>query len=242
MKQLTQKFSSITILCLMILLTTGELSAQHSYKFRDSLGTYKVVFTPASEQSHFTLSKTKPLLPRTHELRISTSYGGTTWGCDIACDNGIYYYGEALEVPTIMGPSHYYTLTFDYGYWINEWFSVGGSLTYMAGVRNIYNSNSQERLLTLNSADINILPIARFAWYRRGIVQLYSSIGLGMGIELRELYWYGREVISECYFSLDIKPLGVAVGRKWFGFIEAGYGARGIINAGFGVRINNKTR
>jgi hypothetical protein len=86
------------------------------------------------------------------------------------------------------------------------------------------------------------MPVARFAWYRQGIVQLYSSAGLGLGIERRERYWNGKENLWGCYCAFDFKPLGISVGRKWFGFAEVGYGSRGVINVGFGCRINSNVK
>lgn len=236
------RLCSIVLVLLAIVATAEEVKAQYSYKFRDSLGTYDVRFTPASKSSRYTRSHTKPLLPRTHEIRLSTSYGGTTWSGEIANTSDVEYYGDALTTPVFRGPSHRYTLTFDYGYWVNEWLSIGASVTYMAGLRNLYNSSTQARELTIHDDNLSIMPIARFAWYRRSIVQLYSSAGVGLGLNLWNRYYYGREVMTEFYCAFDFKPLGISVGRKWFGFVEVGYGSRGIVNAGFGVRINNKTR
>ena len=221
---------------------TTEALAQYTYKFRDTLGTYEVRFTPASKHSRFTQSRTKPLLPHTHELRLATSFGGTTWDGGVAQGYDVSYHGESLNRPTYEGPSHHYTLTLDYGYWVNEWLSVGASATYMAGLCNLFDSHTHERVMTVHDDNISIMPLVRMAWYRRGIVQLYSSIGIGVGVNLWERFFDGRELMHDVYCAFDLKPLGVAVGRKCFGFVEIGYGSRGVINAGFGVRINNKVR
>lgn len=134
------------------------------------------------------------------------------------------------------------TLTLDYGYWANEWFSVGGSATWMIGHRNIFNPQTQQRVHTIREDYISIMPIARFAWFRQKNIQLYSSVGIGVGIERRELYWHGKENDVEAYCAFDFKFVGISVGRKWFGFAEVGYGSRGVINVGFGCRINNRVK
>lgn len=241
MKRVALTFYGMALMVLAVALPT-EVMAQYTYKFRDTLGTYEVRFTPASKTSRFTHSHTKPLLPHTHELRLGTSFGGTTCGTLIAHNYDINYNGNNLDRPMEFGPTHRYTLSLDYGYWVNEWLSVGASVTYMAGLRNIFDNLTKERMMTLHDGDLSIMPIVRMAWYRRGIVQLYSSIGVGIDINIWELNYDGRDIQHDIYFALDTKFIGIAVGRKCFGFVEVGYGSRGLINAGIGVRINNKVR
>jgi hypothetical protein len=84
---------------------------------------------------------------------------------------------------------------------------------------------------------ISIMPIARFTWLRRGIVELYSSLGATAGIEHWVHYLNGKQHTYRPYLSYDIKPIGISVGRRWYGFMEAGYGARGIVNIGVGHRF-----
>lgn len=233
------------VLCLAsLLLVAGvwDVSAQHTYKFRDSLGTYKVTFTPHSTETKLGQSPTKPLTARTHELRLSTAWGATNYWSEISNYDELYYYGDSLNEAKYFGPSHRYTFTLDYGYWATEWCSIGASATWIIGHRNIFDSYTHKRLLALREDHIAIMPIVRFAWYRQGIVQMYSSFGLGLGIERYVRYWDGKENIIEPYCAFDFKFLGFVVGRKWFGFAEVGYGSRGVINVGFGCRINSKVK
>ena len=233
------------VLCLAaLLLMTGieEAAAQHTYKLRDSLGTYKVIFTPHNRETKFATSPTKPIAPRTHELRLSTSWGATDYYGEISNFNEIGYLGEYSYENSYSGPSHRYVINFEYGYWVNEWFSIGASATWLIGQRNIFNKNTHKRVAISREDCISIMPIARFAWYRHNIVQLYSSAGIGIGIERRVRHWHGKENLIEPYCAFDFKFLGISVGRKWFGFAEVGYGARGVINVGFGCRINNKVK
>ncbi len=233
------------VLCLAALLfTTGveEASAQHTYKFRDSLGTFKVTFTPHASETQFAISPSKPIAPRTHELRLSTSWGATDYYGEVSNNNEINYLGEYDYNSSYYGPSHRYSINLEYGYWVNEWCSIGANATWLIGHRNIFNKYTHERVLTSREDCISIMPIARFAWYRRNNVQLYSSAGIGLGIERRVRYWHGKENLIDPYCAFDFKFLGISVGKKWFGFAEVGYGARGVINVGFGCRINNKVK
>ena len=239
-----QKLIVHMIACMALSMAcVGVAHAQYTYKFSDELGTYKVVFTPADKATQFTNPIAKPLNPHTHEIRLGITWGGTDYWGEPAFTNELSFInGDLLPENDVWGPQHWYSATIDYGYWITEWCSIGGTATWTAGVRNIYDDTTKKRAFTMREDCIAIMPIARFAWYRNGCVQLYSSFGLGLGIERRERYWNERENLYDLYCSFDFKPLGIAVGRKWFGFAEIGYGSRGIVNVGVGHRFNSKTR
>ena len=234
-------------LAVCVLLTIVSLSraeAQYNYKFSDELGTYKVLFTPKDKSATFTPSKLKPLTPKTHEIRLSLTLGGTddlgvsVFGTELNYIGNLPDYPQRVE----LGPSHWYAGTLEYGYWIKEWLSIGVAATWNAGVRNIYDFPTQQLWLSLRRDYISILPIARFAWLRRGIVQLYSSVGLGLGIERWVTYIDNVESNYSPFLAYDIKLVGLSVGRKWFGFVELGSGSRGVVNVGFGCRINTKNK
>ena len=72
----------------------------------------------------------------------------------------------------------------------------------------------------------------------------HASIGLGLGVERYRASYAGSDKVyrTNYYCAFDLKFLGLSVGRKWFGFMELGYGSRGVINAGFGYRFNAKTK
>jgi hypothetical protein len=110
-------------------------------------------------------------------------------------------------------------------------------LAWSAGICNLYDSQSLERWDTIHVDYISIMPIARFTWLRRGTVELYSSLGATAGIEHWVHYLNGKHHTYRPYLSYDIKPIGISVGRRWYGFMEAGYGARGIVNIGVGHRF-----
>lgn len=233
----------VALMLLALMIGWSEATAQHTYKFKDSLGTYEVKFTPSDKTTMFENPISKPLLATSHELRLGIAWGCTTWRLsDIANWESLDYYGDPIERSYDTGNGIWFSTNLDYGYWVKEWLSIGASATWIAGRCGYYDSATRKRFMTIGKDYITIMPVARFAWYRRGIVQLYSSIGLGIGVERRERYWYGHENMWDVYCSFDIKPLGIAVGRKWFGFAEVGYGSRGVVNVGFGRRFNSKIR
>ena len=82
------------------------------------------------------------------------------------------------------------------------------------------------------------MPLVRFAWLNRGIVQLYSGVGLGATYE-----FYENTLTTEIQsfgVAYDVTFFGITVGRKWFGYLDIGAGNRGVISAGIGYRFNNK--
>ncbi|MBO7199176.1 MAG: hypothetical protein J6V26_03995 [Alistipes sp.] len=241
--RIRNSITKFVAVALVGILSMGTAHAQYTYKFKDELGTYKVTFTPADNNTKFEGSYTKPLHPRTHELRLSSTWGGTD-AYGFRAEGSLMYIGSDTDYPqnVLWGPQHWLGATLEYGYWINEWFSVGCSVTWTAGIRNIYNNKTKQLWLTLRRDYISFVPTARFAWYRNGVFQLYSSLGLGAGIQRRVRYIDGKENLIDAYFAYDLKPIGLAIGHKWFGYVEVGYGSRGIVNVGFGYRINTKTK
>ena len=209
-------------------------SAQHHYKFQDSLGYYEVKFTPRNADTEFELSPTKPLLPRTHELRLGMTWGATDYFYTPVFDMNVY---GSHDIPFYQGPTHWYSIIADFGFWAIEWFSIGGTFAWVGGMSTSYNSATHERIAIEHKDIFNLMPTVRFAWLRHGRLQFYSSASLGFGIERNRSYV--DTIYYDCYCAFDFKPIGVAIGRKWFGYAEVGYGARGIVNVGFGYRFNS---
>ena len=243
MKRLISVLSCLV--AMIFIIGVSEVSAQYTYMFRDSLGTYKVKFRPHDPNARIGVSPSKPLLPGTHDLRFSLAWGATNrYGLNINWNETIGHYDDYINTPNYLSNDHFYTFNFDYGYWATEWFSIGANVTWVMGCCNVYNDKTEQRVDRLRQDFVTVMPIIRFAWLRRGAVQLYSSLGLGLGIER---YKPSRSnfydtYITRGYCAYDLKFLGLSVGRKWFGFMEFGWGSRGVINVGFGCRINSKNK
>lgn len=173
-----------------------------------------------------------------HDIRLSWVLGARgNYG--LASHSSLSYIGDLDNTPQEPreGNTLWVSASLDYTYRINEWFSVGGSMAWTAGICNLYDNLTHERWDTIHVDYISIMPIARFTWLRRGIVELYSSLGATAGIEHWVHYTNGKQHTYRPYLSYDIKPIGITVGGRWYGFMEAGYGARGIVNIGVGHRF-----
>ncbi len=173
-----------------------------------------------------------------HDIRLSWNIGARgNYG--LASHTSLSYIGDldnSIYEPQA-GKTLWLNASLDYGYRVNEWFSIGGSLAWSAGICNLYDNQTLERWDTIHVNYISLMPIARFTWLRRDIVELYSSLGATAGIEHWVHYLNGKHHTYRPYLSYDIKPIGISVGRRWYGFMEAGYGARGIVNIGVGHRF-----
>ena len=115
------------------------------------------------------------------------------------------------------GP-HYVTPTIEmsYFYRFNNWFSLGGTFTYMGLYKHTYLVYDQTQHSKEGYNSFALAPRVRFDWYRSRYVNLYSSVGAGFVIN----QWY-KHVKStgyndsdlEYWFTLDITPIGVKIGR-----------------------------
>ena len=173
-----------------------------------------------------------------HDIRLSWVVGARgNYG--LANHSSLSYVGDLDNTPQEPheGATLWLSASLDYGYRVNDWLSIGGSLAWTAGICNLYNPQTLQHWDTMHVDYISLMPTARFTWLRRNIVELYSSVGATAGIEHWMHYTNGEQHTFRPYLSYDIKPIGISVGRRWYGFMEAGYGARGIINVGFGHRF-----
>lgn len=75
--------------------------------------------------------------------------------------------------------------------------------------------------------DVMAIPVARFTYYERGLVRLFSSVGFGVG--------FGADTnggMANVNYGYDVTLIGVTVGHKhWFGDFE--FGGLGYWNMGF---------
>ncbi|MBO7199175.1 MAG: hypothetical protein J6V26_03990 [Alistipes sp.] len=170
-----------------------------------------------------------------HNISISWALGARgNYG--LASHTALCYVGDLDNTPQEPreGSTLWLSATLDYGYKINEWFSVGGCAAWTAGLCNLYDNQTLEHWDTIHVDYLSLMPTVRFTWLRRSIVELYSSMGITAGIEHWIHYTNGKQHTYRPYLSYDVKPLGISIGRKWYGFMETGYGARGILNVGVG--------
>ena len=227
----------ITLLLLAVALTTlpSKLRAQ-TYEFRDANGVYRVEYIPNERLNRDTATKTS--YEGFGELRLGIAYNPYTSMGEYA--SALYWKEHPVTLPpnTALNNTRWFTVNFDMGGWVKHWLYVGGVATWTTGYERVSSIVDHSRVDTFNYNDITIMPVVRFAWVNRGIVQLYSGVGMGItyGVHDATLSKKARSL----GMAYDVTFVGITVGRRWFGYLDIGAGNRGVISAGIGCRFNNK--
>lgn len=156
-------------------------------------------------------------------LNIGTDY--EPWMPDNLSDelnNTRHYWGKEQVL---------YAINAEYLYTVKPWLSLGAKCNFGACRRNKYNGETYE--ITAHHRAYNAAAIfnIHFGWLRRDIVELYSSIGVGIATRIER---HNGLVVP----MFDATFIGLSVGRKVYGFVELGGGISGAARAGIGVRFN----
>lgn len=235
----------LLIILLGVLLTIAareSVVAQERYLFQDSLGTYRVDFRPHNVKSaEFSRKgRIRTNLAGNHEVRFGMAYNPyTTHG--FTSDVDWLDYPTDNPANTTIAPSRWVTINGDYGYWFYRWLYVGVSATWAEGFQRVSSTVDHRRVDCYNFHGITIMPIVRFAWLNRGIVQLYSGVGLGPMVSIYESKLYSKPA-TRWGCNYDVTFIGITVGSKWFGYLDVGVGGRGIVSAGLGYRFVNGSK
>lgn len=82
-----------------------------------------------------------------------------------------------------------------------------------------------------------IMMNGRYEYYRNSIVTLYGH--LGIGVDISHMMPKGGDAYNHSYFAIQATPLGAEVGlsRQFALFGEAGFGAQGLIQVGFKIKL-----
>lgn len=229
----------ITLLLLAVLLTAipSRVVAQ-TYEFRDGSGIYRVEHIPYDKLDDNATKSAKTNYERYGEFRVGIAYNPYTASGNYA--SSLYWkdYPVVLPPNTTINNTRWFTANFDIGSWLKRWLYVGGVATWTTGYERVSSIVDRSRVDAFNYNNITIMPVVRFAWLNRGIVQLYSGVGLGATYE-----FYENTLTTEIQsfgVAYDVTFFGITVGRKWFGYLDIGAGNRGVISAGFGYRFNKK--
>ena len=130
-----------------------------------------------------------------------------------------------------------------YYYQVNWWCQVGVKATF-ENARTIHYTDTTQRVVSEKS-DLSIgslMPSVRFTYLNRPWVRLYSGIDLGIGFVINQKRTYTantqpepRSVQPICAFN--ITPIGVNVGKRFFGLFETNIGLDSFVKFGIGARF-----
>jgi hypothetical protein len=76
-----------------------------------------------------------------------------------------------------------------------------------------------------------------FCYYMKPLIQLYSRVGIGITMDFGTNLKTGKNNDLQLQPACEINLLGLRFGRALGGFIEAGFGSYGILNAGLSYKF-----
>lgn len=140
-----------------------------------------------------------------------------------------YYYEGPLRTSGVWG--------LVYGYRVSRPIEVGVSLSYAAYWRDLMRASDRSVASHQREHYVTLMPFARFMWLNRRSVQLYSAVQLGCQWGYKKYYMDGYSGFT--YLTGQFTPFGIRVGRRLFGYVEWGIGARGLFVGGIGYSFGN---
>lgn len=121
--------------------------------------------------------------------------------------------------------------SFSYTYHTRRWFQYGATVSFGATTCQRRDNTTNQVVENGNLYAVSVMPTVRFVYMYRDMVQLYSSLSLGVV--------FGSNVPLP---YADVTLLGCSVGKKLFGFAEFGAGMNGWGRIGIGYRFDAKKR
>lgn len=126
--------------------------------------------------------------------------------------------------------------TLEYNRFVTKWLTVGGSLS-VNPVNTVLKTKS-DLLLTWSYYLFNIMPKVNVYYLNRDMIALYSGIEVG----LSSIMWTDRQgnaTQTDLGFStaFHVNAFGIRIGKQIGGFMEWGFGFRGVVNLGLSARF-----
>lgn len=132
------------------------------------------------------------------------------------------YYGSTYTTGSISAEFSYM-----FNHWLNLSFSVDDTIFW----KDVYDGMDHNAVRRSYGNVVSFMPAVRFTYLSRPMVKLYSSVGLGFLLNIREKG-------TTAHFACQVAPIGISVGRRVFGFAEIAVGTRAMGgNFGIGYRF-----
>jgi len=168
---------------------------------------------------------------RSHE--ISVSVGGATIYDFLELYSDIFATVFTLGYYQETNQTNSPAIGISYKYYLTRRFSLGGDFTYQSITADAVTGG--EPAGTIDKAYYSLAARADFNYIAKPAFKLYSGIGLGY-CQYNQKYSPndgGNKDKSDIgLLALQFNALGLKFGRGFGGFLELGYGYRGIANVG----------
>jgi len=126
--------------------------------------------------------------------------------------------------------------TMEYNRFVTKWMTVGGSLS-INPINTVIKTKS-DLTFTWSYYVFNVMPKVNFYYLNKDMISLYSGIEAG----LATILWTDRQgstTKTDAGFTaaFHVNGFGMRVGRQIGGFMEWGYGFRGVVNFGLSAKF-----
>ncbi|MBQ6193329.1 MAG: hypothetical protein IJK43_02705 [Prevotella sp.] len=135
--------------------------------------------------------------------------------------------GTTLKDDKFFGP-----ISAEYFYHLQPWIGIGGILVYGQKKGDLYSDSDNKKIGEDKNTYLTVMPAAKFDWFRRANVGLYSKVGVGVTLrhDVSEDIDYDE---SNLHVNWQLTAIGVEVGSKQIrAFAELGTGEQGIFLGG----------
>ena len=144
---------------------------------------------------------------------------------------------EAITAPfqgntTLKDDKFFGPISAEYFYHLQPWIGIGGILVYGQKKGDLYSDSDNKKIGEDKNTYLTVMPAAKFDWFRRANVGLYSKVGVGVTLrhEVIEEINYDE---SKMHVNWQLTAIGVEVGSKQIrAFAELGAGEQGIVLGG----------
>ena len=139
------------------------------------------------------------------------------------------------------GTYHAFTPFVGYRHWFTKRFGLGGIFAFDANSVKVYNKDDPNHKQEVNRyyMTFSIEPI--FNYVAKPSWQLYGYLGLGGTVVNFSNAKFNDgsnvEITRVPYFNVHFTPIGARFGKDFGGFVEFGYGYKGIFNTGISYRF-----
>lgn len=122
-------------------------------------------------------------------------------------------------------------VTLGYGYQLSKQLTVGGVFSYAGQFGTI---QTKPATYVVQQNFFSIMPQVKYNWLNRETWRLYSRVAAGV-VVANVGYQDGTEINERqtaVSFAFQVSPIGFEFGRVLAGFVEAGFGATGVLAVG----------
>lgn len=121
-----------------------------------------------------------------------------------------------------------------YRYQISRRFKVGADISFMNAQLTIHTNDPANKISKTSTQYLLFLPGGQFSYVKRPRLDFYASASAGI-----IAVWSKDEdqLRNNVGAAFQVNPVGLRVGGRMAGFIEAGFGYKGILTGGISYRF-----